>query len=426
MGNTVGTHLVSSMLAAGLEDNLSLKMDVTWLKESEQEVFLYVWNHIRKYKKAPALNTVKGHFPDFDLNVIEEPPQFYADKCRERFLFEGLRTGMAKAKNLLDKKLEDFNPDAALQTLSQTVSELRFVDQSQDVVDFRKAHEPLYADYVKKVSGYYEAGVKLGWPTIDEISGGLVGGDVVSILGRPGMGKTWLLLHSAFKTWMDQKHSPMFVSMEMIPLLIEQRLAALHSKINPKHIKNAELTTVAKKKLFTGLKGLADYDLPFWIVNGNMGATVEDVYNLALQLQPSVVYIDGAYLMQAQNPRMSGWEKITETANGIKRQLATSLNIPVVNTYQFNRMAAEKMKKKPGEVGLEHIAGADAIGQNSSIVFGLLQEDNVESLTRKLATILKGRSGESGNFWVNWNFQGGLVGFDEIVEDEEESMLYLG
>lgn len=425
MGISVGYDLVSAMLEGTVEDTLKLQMHMDWLKESEQELFAHVKHHVQKYSKVPEVETVKKEYPEFSKSNTKEPPQFYADKVRERFLFENIKQGMKKSQSLLDKKLLDFNPDEALEQLSQMVSRLRFVDQANDVVDFRESHDMLKADYVAKKTGLYDGAVKMGWETADEYSGGMVGGDVVSVLGRPGQGKTWALLHSAHRAWVAQKTVPMLVSMEMVPLPIEQRLASIHTHINPSYIKNAELTTVQKDKLFTGMSGLKSYDTPFWIVNGNLAATVEDIYNLALQLKPTVIYIDGAYLLQAENRRAMGWEKVADTANGIKRFLSTELGIPVICTYQFNREAAKKLKKDPMDVGLEDIAGADAIGQNSSLVMGLLQEETVESLHRKYMSILKGRSGESGGFWMNWDFKG--VDFSEVdVEAEKmEQLQYL-
>jgi len=425
MGISVGYDMVSAILTNEIEDALNLQLQPEWLKETEQELYLFVKHHIQKYSKIPDLGVVKKEFPEFSQSNTTEPPQFYADKVRERYLFENLKKGMKESQAYLDKKLTDFNPDTAMEKLSDTIAKLRFMNNRSDVVDFRDAHDTLHADYIAKVKGLYDGAIRLGWETADEFSGGMVGGDVVSILGRPGQGKTWALLHSALRGWVTQKSVPMMVSMEMIPLPIQQRLSAMMMHINPTYIKNAEMSTIQKNKLFTGLKGIKSYDTPFWIVNGNLAASVEDLFNLALQLKPSVIYIDGAYLLQAENRRAMGWERVADTSNGIKRFLSTELNIPVVATYQFNREAAKKLKKDPMDVGLEDIAGADAVGQNSSVVMGLLQEENIESLHRKYMSILKGRSGECGGFWMNWDFKG--VDFSEIdlSMEQEQELQYL-
>jgi replicative DNA helicase len=99
--------------------------------------------------------------------------------------------------------------------------------------------------------------------------------------------------------------------------------------------------------------------------------------------------------------------------------LATELDIPVVVSYQLNRDAAKKIKKqKSDEVDLEDIGYSDAIGQLSSIVLALLEEESVETLLARKVTVLKGRYGETGSFRVNWDFQ--KMDFKQIIEGTKE------
>jgi hypothetical protein len=87
----------------------------------------------------------------------------------------------------------------------------------------------------------------------------------------------------------------------------------------------------------------------------------------------------------------------------IKQHLAEGLNIPVVQSFQFNREAS---KKNMGEVGLENIAGSDAIGQLSSVVLGLFEDEGIETALQRKIRVLKGRNGEQGEFSINWRFGG--------------------
>jgi hypothetical protein len=67
---------------------------------------------------------------------------------------------------------------------------------------------------------------------------------------------------------------------------------------------------------------------------------------------------------------------------------------------------------------LDDVYGTDAVAQFSSVAVGMFQPNTVESLHRKLMQVLKGREGEVGEFWVNWDFEG--MDFSEVEVLGEE------
>jgi len=171
------------------------------------------------------------------------------------------------------------------------------------------------------------------------------------------------------------------------------------------------------------LSKLYEFELPFWIVDGNLTATVKDVILLARQLRPDVVYVDGAYLLRHPSPKASNWERVKDNAEALKQQLAGELGIPVVASYQFNREAA---KKSMDATGLEHIGGSDAIGQIATIVLGLFEPDSVETLNQKHVDIMKGRNGEMGGFDVNWIFDDyPFMDFSQVAEKSKDDLSFI-
>ena len=56
-------------------------------------------------------------------------------------------------------------------------------------MDFRDAYDLIVPDYVSKYTAEADGGVMLGWPTVDEMTGGLVRGDLASFIGRIALGK---------------------------------------------------------------------------------------------------------------------------------------------------------------------------------------------------------------------------------------------
>lgn len=234
---------------------------------------------------------------------------------------------------------------------------------------------------------------------------------------------TFQLLYVAHTHWMGGG-MPLVLSMEMTNTLIAQRLAAMNTHIPLTHLLKGELSTKKAEQMMAELEKNEDKERPFWLVDGNLTATVDDLIMLCRQLKPTAVFIDGAYLLRHPNPKASKWDKLTENAEWIKQKLATELMLPVVCSYQFNREAAKKKKGKDGDkAGLEDIYGTDAIAQLSSVVLGLFEHESVETEKRRRIDVIKGRNGETGEFLINWDFVG--MDFAEIstVKDKEGNLV---
>jgi replicative DNA helicase len=160
------------------------------------------------------------------------------------------------------------------------------------------------------------------------------------------------------------------------------------------------------------LIGMAKEPADMYVVDGNLAASVDDIYRLAAQLKVAAVYIDGAYLLRHKNARLDRFTKVAENTERMK-QLTGDCGLPTFASWQFNREAAKKAKKGDEKVGLEDIGMSDAIAQCSSIVLGLFQEESVETMHQRQVDVLKGRNGEVGQFSINWLFD--VMNFDEII-----------
>jgi len=415
--NTVGKNLLGCLVHSGnMEEFLRLDLRPEFFVGVEADVFDYINEHVRKFGKLPQPKTIEQEVGEY-LPSPPEPPKYYLEKLESRYVHQRLKESMLEAQDYLKAK----SPFEALEKLGATALELMMKRKRKQIVNFASdGAEMIKEEYKKKLLMGDEYGIMTGWPTLDAMISGLLGGDVLAIVGRPASGKTYMTLSLAHHAWWVQKKVPLVISMEMKPLPLVQRIAAIHTH-KPVHlIKNAEMSTKSYNDMMGQLQAVSHEDRPYWIVDGNLTSTVKDIIMLARQLQPDVVYIDGAYLVRHWNPKTPRWEKVADNTEMIKEQLAGDLDIPVVASYQFNRTAANKKSVEDG-AGLEHIAGADVIGQIASIVLGLFQAEDVETMVNRRIDILKGRNGEIGGFNINWNFDRyPYMDFSEIDPEKEE------
>jgi replicative DNA helicase len=390
-------------------------------KNDEIAAFALFDAHVKKYASIPSPEVAQLLIGD--VPKAPEPPQYYLDFLSNRHFENILTKGSEGANDLLQK---DKAKEAALFLVNQLVPEL-MKENGNRLIDFRDAYEIVLANYYQQFKQGDEYGIKMGYPPIDTF-GGLVGGDILSLVGRPANGKTFLVLRAAHKIWAEQHKPPAFISLEMNNLITSQRLVAMDGGVPLSNLKlqhGQGLTTVQMQKLKAAQGAAKKSQVPFHLMDGNLKTTVEDIYNFCRFTKPSCVLVDGAYMLKHPNQRLGRFERVAENCELLKQEIAGNLKIPVIASWQFSRDAAKKANTKGGsKPGLEDIGYSDAIGQISSVVLGMMEEETVESITRKTVTVLKGRGGEVGSFDINWQFNP-VLNFDHYVPEEAATMSFL-
>jgi replicative DNA helicase len=386
----------------------------------ERELYERAIQHLRKFGGLPSRAMVEGWHGE-SLPKATEVSGYYIEELRKRWIHRELAASIAEVKPLMNKS--GLDPLAAFEELKRTVSRITTSASGLNIVDFKESAAPLLQAYKEKLTQGDDYGILTGWGSLDQMMGGMLGGDVISVVGRPALGKTFMMLRMALQAFYQNK-TGLFVSMEMKPLPILQRLAAMHTHKSLTNLKNAELTSKGLKQFTESMMALEAAESSLYVVDGNLTATVDDIMMLAQQLEPQFIVIDGAYLVRHPNSKINKYDRVAENAEAFKSDLAGLLNIPVATSWQFNREAAKKSKKKgEGDPGLEDIGYSDVIGQVSTVVLGLLEHEGIETAIRRKCSILKGRNGEVGEFLMNWDFL--TMNFDEYDENKIEELQFL-
>jgi replicative DNA helicase len=418
MSATIGKLFVAALVADGkVSTLLEFGKSQVMFTPTELPVFEFVAAFAKQYGKIPDTATIEAH-TDEEIPTAAEPAEYYHDLLQMRWIERELKKSMKVAADLLGATGKD--PLQALEMLRGCVTGLVAHQQQHQLVDFRDAYDLIVPDYVSKYTAEADGGVMLGWPTVDEMTGGLVRGDLASFIGRIALGKTWQMLKGCHHGWKHQGACQLFVSMEMKTLPISQRLAAMEAHVPAIQVKNAALTTIGLGKLKGSLLEIKNAKSALWVVDGNFTATVDDVYALARQLKPDSIWIDGGYLLKHPTER-DRFRRVAENADLIKQMLADLA--PTVCSWQFARSGSKKAKKKGETADLDDIGYTDAIAQVSSLVLGLYQPESIETTKSRDMKILKGRNGETGQFRTHWDFI--KMNFDELVEENIEELSFV-
>ncbi len=424
MKASIGLRFLAAVCCEGdLEAYLAHGETSHLFNSGEKLAFEYISKHVLQYGALPQLETIELH-SDAELEKPPEPALYYLEHLKQRYMDLGLRNSVADATKLL--KGDGKDPRAAVALMFEACVDMLRTEKSAHLFDFRDALTPVMTEHTAKLIGS-NVGIDLGWPYLDHMVGGIRKGDLVSYVGRPQKGKTWMMLFSALHAWGKQGKTVLFCTFEMEGRLIRERLASMYAHVPAMNLKLGKLTTDDSKKMIARLTTAKQAKNPLWIMDAGMATTVPELLAITRSLKPDVIYLDGAYLIQHENTRLDRFRKIDAVADQIKTIICPLA--PTLASWQYSRAAAKKKKDEP--VTPEDIYGSDVIFMVSSILIGIFQADTPETIHRKLLQIQKGRGGEKGEFEVGWDFMNmdfsqyiapkSNDGDDDEDEDNEEN-----
>lgn len=418
MTYALGLKAIKKLVATGdayafQQSKLSEKL---FKGESEKAVFKWVDNHVAHFKQLPQMVTLESMFPEIKEVECPENTKYYLFHVEQRFVYDRLDKAAKQTQELLKESQNNVGP--AKEEMLKALNEITEQQYRNRILNFPQEGQQVVMKAYHKMFGSETPPSAFGWPYMDDSTGGAQAGDVISVVGRPAMGKSQFMLYMAAHNWKRKHKNVLFVSMEMNCVSVAQRLAAMYAHTNLTQLKMGQFSTQTLKSFGQKISFLHDEPGQFYVVDGNLAAHCDDIYNLSSQLSCDLVVIDGAYLLRHKDRRLGRYEKVAENVELMKR-LTGEVEIPTFCSWQFAKSGA-KSQLKGGQVGLEHIGMTESVGQISTIVLALNQEEGVETLNSRLIEVLKGRNGETGQFRVNWDWN--IMDFSQhgIVKPQDE------
>lgn len=389
-------------------------LDSTFFIDEERAAFNFITDFFSRYGSVPSKEVIEA---ECDITIPETPEGtlgYWADKIRERRIHHDIRRGVGQVTSLLAD--EDFDGAvAALQSIAIGVSA---IDPRSALIDASDAVPMILQRHADMQNSASLLGVTFGFPFLDDMTGGAQAGDLIILTGRPGSGKSYLLIKMALEAVISGR-TVLFVTNEMTAAQIVSRALSLLSGVTHNLLKRGRLSQFALHVLEDTARFLRD-NQRFKLFEGMLVGSVQDIVLRIREVRPDVVYVDGAYLLSFKGLRGgSTWEQVKEVATELKKT-AMGLRIPVFATYQQSR----KAEGKKG-ASIATVAYSDAVPQLSSIALDLSEEELDEDfafslVTEKIMTIFKGREGEYGSFKVSFNMRRMKIEQGEILTSRQE------
>lgn len=388
-----GLKLIASAIAAGSAGSI-LEMDRDLFIEDELDVYDFVQGHYRTYRELPQATTVQEEVGR-RLPAANEPLAFYVDQVYQRNEYTLIREQFGGLREALSQR----NMEEAHSVIANMSRVRRRRRAGQQVLRLDEAGE-LVMERLRTTRGMGGiTGVVSGWQGFDEITGGYQDSDLISFVGRPSLGKTYLLLKQAEKAHAEGENV-LFVTTEMGQEQIARRYASIATGVNPTLLKKNMISTWMERRLQALFRDMAGAER-FRIFSVGMNSKVSAVEAFMQEYDPTFILIDGVYLLQPSGgiKGMSKVDRITGVFDELKA-LTLEARRPILVSTQLNRAAGKGGK----DASLENVSYADAIGTHSSVVVAIKEGPTEDPRASRLLDFLKGREGESGQIAINFKF----------------------
>jgi replicative DNA helicase len=296
------------------------------------------------------------------LNIVD-----YARLVRHASLLRALNRAsreIAKASYDTETPIQEVLDKAEAQLLAVTGRQT-----TGSVVPIQKA----VSDYYDRIDYITKNGITPGIPTklegLDKILGGLQRSDLIIVAGRPGMGKTSLMLNMVANA--PQAKSMIF-SLEMSAEQLVQRMISTESGVDSQRLRLGKLKEEEWPLFIQFSEELSRRDI---FIDDTPSASAMQIRAKARKIYAEygldLIIVDYLQLMQAATPFRNRVQEISLLSRLLKG-LARELNIPVVVGSQLSRACEQRDDKHPI---LSDLRESGSIEQDADVVIFLYRDD---------------------------------------------------
>jgi replicative DNA helicase len=316
----------------------------------------------------------------------------YAGIVRDKAVKRGL---MLLGREVADEAAN--SPADAVQLLDSAGSRLEKLAESRVSDEPVRAGDDMVA-HINEIESRYEGGTKAmptGFDDIDKkLNGGVRGGNLIVLAGRPSMGKTALAMNIA--TNMARDYSVLFLSMEMRRSELHDRNLASIGRIPLDRIMEPERMEEQDWASLTHATIRID-ELKLYLHHQG-GMRLLDVRMKAKGIKRKrgldILMIDYLQLMEGEGDNRN--TQIEGITRGLK-SLAMDLEIGIFLLSQLNRKVEERPNKRPM---MSDLRDSGAIEQDADVIMFPYRDEryNPDSLDKGLCEVNfpKVRQGEPG------------------------------
>lgn len=221
-------------------------------------------------------------------------------------------------------------------------------------------------------------GVPTGFPSLDNLLGGLHKSDLIILAARPSVGKTTLALDIARHAAVIGKIPVGIFSLEMSAQQLTQRMLSAQAHVDAWKLRTGKLTAEADfQKIRDSMSELST--APIYI-DDQAGNSIIKMKSVARRLKSEfglgLIVVDYLQLMATNKNYDSMVNQVTEISRSLKG-LARELDVPVLALSQLSRA----VESRGGKPRLSDLRDSGSIEQDADVVMFIHREDRAGTRT---------------------------------------------
>lgn len=379
-----------------------------------KELFKFIQLHYVKYGQVPSLEVVKHDFPSIaeDLpKFVDDSPDVLCDKVREKKVYTDIAKGMEEVVTELKA-----DPMEAFKLLREKVTSLTAEHSEDKAMDITRCKEEILNEYDTILNSGGMLGIPYPWPTLNKITMGMNGGELIVVYARPKSLKTWVTIKIA-QSAQQHKKRVLFATKEMNVEQIRRRAVALFCGLDYEAYRAGKLTTRQLKEFRENLDAFEEN--PPFVVTNISSFGLEAIVDFRAKIEEydaEVAFFDGIYLCARD------WQELAQVTRTVK-SLAQEKHIPIIINTQKNRTGSDS-RKKGGTDDLSDLAYGDSLGQDADLLLRLHYDDFQKQNKELLITLPGVRESKGASFTINAKVAGDLSEKWVDPERKQEEIAY--
>lgn len=369
-----------------------------------KDEYNYIIEHYNRYQDVPDKLTFIANFKNFDFIEVNESKDFLLNEITKDLN----KRNLIYTFNRIRDNINSDNIDDALYIYQNEVKKIKFnsFNSCNILSDLSR-----YDSFVNRQQNFDKFYVKTGFDELDSLIGGWDRKEeLATIAGRPGQGKSWILLKTAVEASKQGLNVGIY-SGEMSLEKVSYRIDTLYSHIS-NHLLLRGDTGVqpSYKNYLDALKTSSNGRIN--ILTPNMIGDLANVSNLRSFIendQLDMLCIDQHSLLEDERKAKTPVERASNISRDLKN-LQVFKKIPIISVSQQNRSSTED------GVSSSNIAQSDRIAQDSTTIIFCSKKDNDLSLH-----VVKSRDAVSGKV-LKYNVDMDRGSFNFIPDGNDETI----
>lgn len=379
---------------------------------------------LRGYENGYQVNAVvlSAKITDFPADMVQKEIRTCLEKTLTSVEVESYADIVIREYRAaqLDRILQSVKPDP--ENVDEQTGEL--INDLEALLDGRESQAKTLAEITRENKDRYfkdDAAQRMyiGFPKLDDLLGGLEGGDMIVIGARPGVGKSAFVTQITTALARSGKRVG-FYNLEMQEKQVYERFVVAESGIGLTRLRRAVRFLGDEEERFRRANEVLEKEDRIIITTGSKA--MSEIRNESRHMGYDVIIIDYLQLLRADKTyRGNRYAEVGAISRAIKA-LAMEMNIPIIALSQLNRVSENREGKEPTMAELRE---AGDIEQDASVI--LLMWNMSKDSSRKGIKVEKQRQGRTGKIVLRFN--GDLMRFEETdetprddwQEDEEEN-----